>query len=72
MTALRDDLRLSELSIPGTHESMARFGTDYAECQSMTLADQLQSGIRVLDIRCAVAKPIFQIYHGIAYQHASF
>ncbi len=65
MTALRNDRRLSELSIPGTHESMARFGTDYAECQ-------LQSGIRVLDIRFAVARPIFQIYHGIASQHATF
>ncbi len=73
MSALPDSVRLSELSIPGTHESMARFGTDHAVCQSMTLRDQLESGIRVLDIRCAyehVQK--FRIYHGFVSQKVYF
>jgi len=73
MSALPDSVRLSELSIPGTHESMARFGTDHAVCQSMTLRDQLESGIRVLDIRCAyehVQK--FRIHHGFVDQKVYF
>ncbi|WP_426992939.1 phosphatidylinositol-specific phospholipase C [Methylomonas sp. CM2] len=52
MKTLPDTLKLSELSLPGTHDSMARYGDDDIQTQSMSVADQLNSGIRVLDIRC--------------------
>ena len=58
MADLPDSLRLSELSIPGTHDTMSLRGgnvsiilTDMVKTQSMSLPTQLQSGIRALDIR---------------------
>src|SRR5262245_40310359 len=71
MAAVKDETPISKLSIPGTHETMARYGViplppglpapvfpplsfldDMVICQSMSLEDQLISGVRVLDIRC--------------------
>src|SRR6266404_2232831 len=81
MGALRNDLRLSDLTIPGTHESMSLHGTDYSKNQTMDLWSQLVSGVRVLDIRCAIveiANPteppgaFFNLYHGSIYQKANF
>ncbi len=81
MGALRNDLRLSDLTIPGTHESMSLHGTDYVKNQTMDLWSQLVSGVRVLDIRCAIVEirnpteppgAFFNIYHGIIYQKANF
>ena len=53
MKPLSDATRLSELSIPGTHDSGAyRWGgttsqeAEYVLTQSMNLAEQLKSGIR--------------------------
>lgn len=52
MTALPDFLPLSELSIPGTHDSGAYgFGLETTETQSMTIGTQLAAGIRFLDLR---------------------
>jgi 1-phosphatidylinositol phosphodiesterase len=52
MTPLDDSLRLSELSIPGTHDTAAySFGGQAVITQSMTIGDQLEAGIRVLDLR---------------------
>jgi 1-phosphatidylinositol phosphodiesterase len=73
MTSLKDDVRLSELSIPGTHDSMARLnGGDIAKTQSMPLPNQLESGVRVLDIRCRNIKDVFAIHHGSVFQGTYF
>lgn len=65
---------LAQLSIPGSHDSGALFeqfpGT--AKCQSLPIGEQLDAGIRYLDIRCRHVKDSFDIYHGVAYQHLSF
>ena len=45
------DLRLSHLSIPGTHDTCSRYGGWPVYCQSLTLPRQLNAGIRALDIR---------------------
>lgn len=70
MGRLSDSTRLSELSLPGTHDSGASvFGGDIAFTQSMSLATQLDSGIRAWDIRLAKnADGRLVIYHGIAQQ----
>ena len=63
MSQLDDNLRISELSIPGTHETQSRFwGWEYY-CQSLTLGQQLRAGIRAVDIRCRIQNERFQIHH---------
>ncbi len=83
MSLLPKSLLLSELSIPGTHDSMTYnsgliYGGDTAQCQALSLEDQLLSGIRALDIRCVHYKNLstgvdtFAIYHGAFYQGSNF
>jgi 1-phosphatidylinositol phosphodiesterase len=72
MAVIPGERRLSELSIPGTHNTMAKYGGDAVECQSMTLAQQLNSGVRALDIRCRHEGPSFRIFHGAVSQFADF
>lgn len=74
MSAIDDSRNLSSLSIPGTHDSGARFepvgGT--AKCQNLTIADQLNNGIRFLDVRCRHINDAFAIHHGSIYQNMNF
>ncbi|HEY0394908.1 MAG TPA: phosphatidylinositol-specific phospholipase C [Candidatus Elarobacter sp.] len=72
LTVLDDNVTLSQLSLPGTHDSMAFYGGDIAQAQTMSLDKQLQSGIRVLDIRCWHAYNSFSINHGFMPQFAGF
>lgn len=52
MAGLNDNLRLSDLSLPGTHDSGAsKFGGDTTQTQAKSFTQQLQAGIRVLDVR---------------------
>ena len=74
MRYLPNDRLLSEMSIPGTHDTMANdkaaLLTVYSKTQTMSLKTQLESGIRVLDIRAhnqwdnKENKYYFQIKHG--------
>ncbi len=74
MAAQKDISLLSQLSIPGTHDSGARFepiaGT--AKCQNLTIAEQLAIGVRALDIRCRHIDNSFTIHHGYVYQNMNF
>ena len=63
MSELPDSLRLSELSIPGTHDAMARCGGGPVRCQNMRLDLQFLVGIRALDIRCRRYHHHFDITH---------
>lgn len=74
MSRLDGNLTLAQINIPGSHNSCALHepfkGT--ARCQSLTIAEQLNAGVRFLDIRCRRVKDAFLIYHGIADQRLSF
>lgn len=75
MSRLSDKVLLSNLSLPGTHDSCAlhnglSFG--FAKCQSWQLADQLKAGIRFIDIRCRHMSDQFKIYHGVIDQKMTF
>jgi len=77
MGKIPDETPLRSLSIPGTHDSMARYGkTEFdeplAQCQSMTLRKQLEHGIRAFDIRNRHINDAFAIHHEMIYQHARF
>ena len=78
MAALPDTRRLSELSLPGTHDSgAAHFGGDTTETQSMDIDTQLNAGIRAFDIRlgnneiCPTSNG-FYIFHGGICQFSKF
>ncbi|MFI8828173.1 phosphatidylinositol-specific phospholipase C [Streptomyces sp. NPDC053431] len=72
MAAHGDPTPLQKLTIPGTHDSGARYGGLWTECQNTTIAQQLDSGIRFLDVRCRVTGGSFAIHHGAFYQNLMF
>jgi 1-phosphatidylinositol phosphodiesterase len=51
MAYLPDSMQLSDLTLPGTHDSGALFGGEKFQTQSMSLATQLQVGLRAFDVR---------------------
>lgn len=63
---------LNTLILPGTHDSGARFGGIYAECQTLTITEQLEAGVRFLDLRVRHLNDDFAIYHGIMDQRLKF
>ncbi|WP_236241452.1 phosphatidylinositol-specific phospholipase C [Streptomyces sp. CC228A] len=72
MGAHPDTTPLRALTIPGTHNSGAPEGGLWVACQNTTIAQQLDSGIRYLDIRCRVTGDAFALHHGAFYQHRMF
>ncbi|MFJ6935175.1 phosphatidylinositol-specific phospholipase C [Streptomyces sp. NPDC101132] len=72
MGALADATPLRRMTIPGTHDSGARYGGLYVACQNTTIAEQLSYGIRFLDVRCRVTGGSFAIHHGAYYQNLMF
>ena len=72
MGLLPDNTFLMNISIPGTHDSGAKFGGPNAAAQSWTITEQLNSGIRYLDIRCRRIEDKFAIHHGIVFQNLMF
>lgn len=76
MDSLGNDLSIANMSIPGTHDTMARTTSfPWAWCQSLSLENQLNIGIRYFDIRyrhasCSSGNTLW-IYHGICYQNCS-
>ena len=80
MRWLPDSIQFSELSIPATHDTMSVIpgpSQHMAETQSMALKEQLDSGIRGLDIRIIrVRGPATEVYltitHGGVLQKAMF
>ncbi|XP_066572451.1 1-phosphatidylinositol phosphodiesterase [Amia ocellicauda] len=76
MARLNDNMLLSDVLIPGTHDTMALHGGPLAKCQAWKLEDQLKAGVRYLDLRVfnffsSDAGKLF-IVHGIIYQHKRF
>ncbi|OUB84382.1 phosphatidylinositol-specific phospholipase C [Bacillus wiedmannii] len=77
MSELEDSKKISELSIPGTHGSMALHGAsvfdeNLTRNQTMNLTEQLNSGIRYVDMRVKRVKDSFAMHHGIINQKAMF
>eukprot|EP01084_Bolivina_argentea_P029889 55454_1 len=68
MARINDTSLLHRINIPGTHDTMARFGGDAYECNTMSLQKQLESGIRFIDIRADTSPSGYSytwgIYHG--------
>ncbi|MEX1551649.1 MULTISPECIES: hypothetical protein [Enterococcus] len=72
MNELKDNTRLSELSIPGTHDSATHaikhtVGLGYVKTQSIDITRQLNNGIRFLDARVCETNGSFAMHHGSFY-----
>ena len=64
MSGISDTTMLSELSIPGTHDSgTEKIGPGPAHTQNFSIARQLNDGIRFLDIRLKKKDNKLQLYH---------
>ena len=72
MSDIDDNTPLGQLSIPGTHDSGSRYGGAAIANQVMTISQQLNAGIRYLDIRVRHIDNHFAIHHGPVYQHLNF
>ncbi|EGX88165.1 Phosphatidylinositol-specific phospholipase [Cordyceps militaris CM01] len=65
MAALRNDTRLTSLSVPGTHDTMTyAIGSDVLQCQNVNLTVQLAAGLRYFDVRARLRDDALRIYHG--------
>ena len=74
MAGIDDSAYISEMSIPGTHDSGALYEPvePSAKCQTYTIKDQLDMGVRFLDMRCIISGGGFNVVHGVVYQAQSF
>ena len=56
MASVSDDMYLSSITIPGTHDSATAhiFPSFFLQCQSLDFDEQLEAGYRYLDIRIAL------------------
>lgn len=79
MSKISDAALIRKISIPGTHDSGALYGgptgflaSPYVVTQSMSIRNQLNAGIRFLDIRCRHYTDQLPIHHGEVYQKITF
>ena len=74
MADIADTKMIAELSIPGTHDSGARFdlAPGVSKTQDLTIAEQLDAGVRYFDIRCRHVGDQFLIYHGAVDQNQTY
>ena len=70
MADLVDGTPLNALSIPGTHDSGAlySFADVSGKCQTLCVADQLQIGVRFLDIRLQLVDDELRVVHSFVDQ----
>lgn len=61
-------LLISLINLPGTHDSSTRFVSLslFSRCQETSIRQQLENGIRFLDIRLEFRESVFYAVHGIA------
>ncbi|MER0242958.1 phosphatidylinositol-specific phospholipase C [Streptomyces sp. HSW2009] len=69
---LADDTPVARLSLPGTHHSGVRIGGARIACQGRTIAEQLDAGIRYLDVRCRSYHSALVVHHGAVAQQLLF
>ena len=74
MSRLDDSLAINELSIPATHDSGATISLlgISGQCQKSTIKEQLDMGVRLLDIRLRLVDDELNVVHGIVDQNLTF
>ena len=66
MAALADDAVISEITIPGTHDSASLWPQlgFITKCQALSITQQLNIGARYLDIRLGAEGDRLKLFHG--------
>lgn len=73
MSHLNDEVPLSGLSIPGTHNSPCYYkALPSVRCQAHSPTDQLNNGVRFFDIRVQPSNPEDKSDEGLTLVHGSF
>jgi len=78
MSRVSGEKYLSQITIPGTHDSCADHNSNcgtfkkWYECQDKTVTEQLNLGVRFLDIRFKHKNDKFMINHGGCYLRYTF
>ena len=74
MATLDDNTSLRDVQMPGSHDSGALISiADLAgQCQSLSVLDQLNLGVRFLDIRLQQEEQFLRVVHGIVDQRKRF
>ena len=72
MNSIPDSRMISDMSIPGTHDSLALYGNVWSTCQSLSLLMLLSVGVRFFDVRCRHYKTSLPIHHGSFFQKRHF
>ncbi|KAI9734138.1 MAG: hypothetical protein M1818_006657 [Claussenomyces sp. TS43310] len=73
MAQLKDELPLSVLSIPGTHNSPTHYtALPSVRCQAVSVLKQLENGVRFLDIRVQPEYPEDPSKAGLLLVHSAF
>ena len=69
MGQLPNNMSIGDISIPGTHDSGSKNCTNLpgASCQDYTIEEQLNMGVRFLDIRCRYHDDELLVHHGSSY-----
>lgn len=67
-SSLGDDINIACLNICGTHDSATAYVSmeNAARCQSLTIKEQLDMGVRLLDIRLCRKRGEFYLIHSLA------
>lgn len=67
MAGVKDNVEVSALTIPGTHDSCAYTSAwPFIQTQKMDIMTQLNAGIRYFDLRCGLRNDELEMVHGTA------
>ena len=72
MSILPDSTPIYLMTIPGTHNSCALYGTFLAQCHSWSIPNQLKAGIRYFDLRLRLNDNTLDLQHGPINQKKEF
>lgn len=66
MAAVDGSRLLNEINLPGTHDSATTYAelAFFSRCQDLTITEQLEAGIRYLDIRLGTEEGKMKLMHG--------
>ena len=65
MGDISDDTILSNITVPGTHDSCAESNIPFVRTQYLSITKQMEAGLRFLDLRCRVhSDGQLYMYHG--------